>query len=228
MNLKVLQGSREILADGTQLESLPVSKRGSIYAMDYKQAAILQGLGYMVSVGAFSTAVGNGTVVDLDQPQYGMIIPSGTTIIPLRMAIQIQAPLLAADGNEVEALSFVDVTAATVAAALDGTWTTTHTPKNMKIQLVNPATSLCTVKSICSANTTSPTESIDLFHEYVFGDFQGTPANAMWTKHQALYEPVNPPFIVGPATLFAYWGGTVATLAFMQFNWIELPSTQVV
>jgi len=27
--------------------------------------------------------------------------------------------------------------------------------------------------------------------------------------------------------LFAYWGGTVAVNGFMQFFWIELPSTQV-
>jgi|GEM_PF-1919470 hypothetical protein len=225
----VQQIAKYINPDGTANKPY-MSKRGEQFVQDWIQAAILQGKGYIANIGALSTPVvggGAGTIVDLDQPEFGMIIPSGTTIVPIRLAIQLTTPLLATDADEAEALAFVDTTAATVAAALDGTWANTITPKNMRIALTNKESSNCTVKSVCSADTTDPTESIDLFHSVILGDVQGTAATALWTKHDALYEPRNPPFIVGPASLFAYWGGTVAVNGFMQFFWLEFPSTEV-
>lgn len=225
----VQQASKYIIPDGSA-NKLYASRRGELFTQDWIQAAILEGRGFIANVGALSTPVvggGAGTIVDLDQPEFGMIIPDGTTIIPIRLAIQLTTPLLATDADEVEALAFVDTTAATVAAALDGTWANTITPKNMRIALTNRNSSLCTVKSVCSADTTDPTESIDLCHIQLTGDVQGTPATALFTRNELLYEPKNPPMIVGPASLFAYWGGTVATSAFMQFFWIEIPSIQV-
>jgi hypothetical protein len=229
MDLKVQQSEKYLNPQG--IATAPyMNRRGEQFVMDWKQAAILEGYGFIANVGAFSTPVvggGNGTVADLDQPEFGMLIPSGTTVVPLRTAIQLTAPLLATDADECEAFAYVDTTAATVAAALDGTWTTTITPKNMKIALTNVHASLCTVKSACTADTTDPTESIDLFHSQITGDVQGTPANALWTRHNVLYEPKENPYIVGPACLFVHWGGTVATSGFMQFFWLELPSTHV-
>jgi len=225
----VQQAEKYIIPDGSANRPY-MSRRGELFTQDWIQAAILEGYGFIANVGALSTPVvggGAGTVVDLDQPEFGMIIPDGKTIIPIRLAIQLTTPLLATDADEVEALAFVDTTAATVAAALDGTWANTITPKNMRIALTNRKSSTCTVKSVCSGDTTDPTESIDLAHIQLTGDVQGTAATALWTKNELLYEPKNPPLIVGPASLFAYWGGTVATSAFMQFFWIELPSTQL-
>ncbi len=229
MDALVQQAEKYIIPDG-QADRPYMSRRGELYGMDWIQAAILEGYGFMANIGSLSTPIvggGAGTIVDLDQPEFGMIIPDGKTIIPIRLAIQLTTPLLATDADECEALCFVDTTAATVAAALDGTWANTITPKNMRIALTNKKSSTCTVKSVCSADTTDPTESIDLIHSVILGDVQGTPANAFFTKHELLYEPKNPPYIVGPASLFAYWGGTVAVNGFMQFCWIEIPSTQL-
>jgi len=226
----VQQASKYINPDGSSNKPYG-SKRGELFTQDWIQAAILEGRGFIANVGAFSTPVvggGAGTIVDLDQPEFGMIIPDGKTIVPIRMAFQLTTPLLATDADEAEALAFVDTTAATVAAALDGTWANTITPKNMRIAQTNRYSSECTVKSVCSGDTTDPTESIDLIHGIIVGDMNGTPANAMWTKNEVLYEPKNPPLIVGPASLFAYWGGTVATYAFMQFFWLEFASTELV
>ncbi len=225
----VQQSEKFIIPDGQAYRPY-MNRRGELFVQDWIQAAILEGYGFIANVGALSTPVvggGDGTIVDLDQPEFGMIIPDGKTIIPIRLAIQLTTPLLATDADEAEALVFVDTTAATVAAALDGTWANTITPKNMRIALANRKTSECTVKSVCSGDTTDPTESIDLAHAIITGDMNGTPANALWTKNELLYEPKHPPMIVGPASLFAYWGGTVAVNGFMQFFWIELPSTQV-
>ncbi len=229
MDALVQQSEKYIIPDGSANKPY-MSRRGELYNMDWIQAAILEGFGFMANIGSFSTPIvggGAGTIVDLDQPEFGMIVPDGKTIIPIRMAIQLTTPLLATDADEAEALVFVDTTAATVAAALDGTWANTITPKNMRIALTNKKSSTCTVKSVCSADTTDPTESIDLIHSVILGDVQGTPATALWTKHELLFEPKNPPYIVGPASVFAYWGGTVAVNGFMQFAWLEIPSTQL-
>ncbi len=229
MDAIVQQAEKYIIPDGTAQKPY-MSRRGELYSMDWIQAAILEGYGFMANIGSLSTPIvggGAGTIVDLDQPEFGMIVPDGKTIIPIRMAIQLTTPLLATDADEAEALCFVDTTAATVAAALDGTWANVITPKNMRIALTNKKSSTCTVKSVCSADTTDPTESIDLIHSVIVGDVNGTPANGIWTKHELLYEPKNPPYIVGPASIFAYWGGTVAVNGFMQFSWIEIPSTQL-
>jgi len=225
----VQQTEKFLIPDGSAYRPY-LNRRGELFTQDWIQAAILQGYGFIANVGALSTPVvggGAGTIVDLDQPEFGMIIPAGTTLVPVRLGIQLTAPLLATDADESEALAFVDTTAATVAAALDGTWANTITPKNMRVALANKQTSLCTVKSVCSADTTDPTESIDLAHTVITGDVNGTPANALWTKNELLYEPKNPPYIVGPASLFAYWGGTVATYAFMQFFWLEIPTSHL-
>jgi len=207
-----------------------MSKRGELFGMDWIQAAILEGYGFIANVGSLSTPVvggGDGTTVDQNQPEFGMIIPDGKTIVPIRLAIQLSTPLLATDEDEAEAVAIVDVTAATVAAALDGTWANTITPTNMRIALANRKASTCTVKSVCSGDTTNPTISTELDHAIIVGDMNGTPANALWTKNGLLYEPKNPPYIVGPSSLFAYWGGTVAVNGFMQFFWLELPSSQL-
>jgi hypothetical protein len=225
----IQQAEKYIAPDGSAIRQYG-SRRGEAYGMDWVQAAILEGYGFVANVGALSTPVvggGNGTIVDLDQPEFGMIIPAGKTIVPIRIAIQLTTPLAATDADEVEAVGYVDVTAATVAAALDGTWTTTTTPTNMRIALVNRNSSDCTVKSGCTADTTDPTESIDLFHMQLTADMNGTPANAMWNRPELVYEPKNPPYIVGPASMFIHWGGTVAVSGFAQIFWLELPSTQL-
>jgi hypothetical protein len=229
MEGKILQTTKEIFSEGVQVTGA-FSRRGDLFIADWIQAAIMEGRGFAANVGALSTPIvggGNGTIIDLDQPEFGMIIPSGTTLVPIRLNLQLTTPLLATDEDEAEAVAYVDTTAATVTAALDGTWANTITPKNMKIAVSNALASNCTVKSVCSADTTDPTESIDLMHTIIRGDVQGTAANALWTKNELLYEPKNPPFIIGPASLFVHWGGTVAVYGFMQFFWLELPTVQV-
>lgn len=210
-----------------------MTKYGERYMMDWRQRRLLQGYGFGIELGALSTEVtggGDGTVVDLDQPELGMTIPDGTTIVILKLAMQLLFPLLAADDEEVEALAFVDTTAATVTAALDGTWTTTETPKNLIIQTTNPRSSDCTVKTLCTVDTTDPTESYDLIHRVFHGDVQGTAANGLWQAGELLYPQPGQlaiPYIKGPASLFAYVGGTVATNFFLQFEWLEYPTTDL-
>ena len=225
MDALVQQASKNMLSQGIQ-GAPGMSIARELHTQDWKQARILEGRGFIATVGSFSTPVvggGAGTVIDLDQPEFGMIIPANYAVVPLRIAAQLTTPLGATDADECEFGVIVDTAAATVAAALDGTWANTITPKNMRIALTNAVSAASTVKSVCSADTTDPTSYTDIFHtQYTYET--KTDAGYSWTRHDALYEPVNPPYIVGPASLFMYWGGTVATSAFMQFFFLEIPT----
>ncbi len=203
------------------------TRDGAAFVADWKQSLIMEGRGFVVNVGAFSTPItggGNGTVLDLDQPELVISVPSGTAILPIRVHVQAQTPLLAADSDESEILVAVDRTAA---YNNDGTGTA-ETAFNLRTD--NPRTSNCTIVSAFTADMTAttgadPVLGIELAHSVIVGDVQGTAATALWTKHDLLYEPLTVPIIMGPAMLICYWGGTVATTGFAEAAWLELPST---
>jgi len=191
--------------------------KNRIVVPNWKQIAILEGRGFHVDVGAFSTPIvggGNGTVLDQDQPEAGISVPTGTTIIPIRVHVQCQTPLLATDADESEILIAWDQ-----AAAIDAGTSTTETA--LKMHDGSSVTSRCTCYSAFTGNCTNPTLSVELARAVVTGDMNGTPANALWGKLDLLYAPEAVPLIVGPASLIVYWGGTVGTSGFAQIEWLE-------
>ena len=190
---------------------------------NWKQNGIIDGNAFQVTVGTFSTPIqggGAGTVFDQDQPELYISVPSGTGIMPLRIRVDCQTPLIAADSDECEILIAVDRTQ----AITDGTGTT-ETPFNMRTDLTSTnRASLCTVKSACTGNTTNPSLSAEFSHRVIVADVQGTPANALWGSLYEEWEPGQSPVIIGPATLLVYWGGTVATSGFCSASWLEMPT----
>lgn len=209
-------------ADGTAPEALDASRYGELFmGPDWRQRAIMAGKGFQVTVGAFSTPItggGAGTVLDQDQPELVLSVPSGYMLVPLRISVQCQVPLLATDADEAEILVAVDRAAASNASGSTGT---AETVFNLRTDLTTG--SMVTAVSANTSNITNPTLGIELARAVVTGDVQGTAATALWTPLDLVYEPSNPPFIVGPAALYLYWGGTVATTGFAQVTWVELP-----
>lgn len=184
---------------------------------DWKQRAVLQGRGFQVDVGAFSTPIvggGNGTVIDQDQPEAMISVPSGTSIIPIRVSVQAQCGLAATDADENEIL-----VAADISQASDGTGTmTTETALKM---YVGQGTTLCTCYSAFTADATAPVLGMELARKVEVMDLVGTPANAWGHILDLVYEPAVPPILVGPCMLLVYWGGTVAVSGFAQIQWLE-------
>ena len=216
---------QRLTASGTanQLNPLVSSLDGALHQMSWREARIWEGKGFRCEVGTFSTPVtggGAGTILDQDQPELTIAIPSGTTLIPIRIHVQTQTPLLATDADESEILIAVDRLAASNASSSTGTVATVY---NMRTDL-GTSGSLVTAVGANTVNITNPTLSFSLAHSVVVGDVQGTPATALWTKQELLYEPLAPDLIAGPATLIVYWGGTVATTGFCQAAWIEVPT----
>lgn len=213
-----------VSSDSGGYNPLEATRDGSLFTADWKQRYIMAGRGYHVTVGAFSTGIvggGDGTIIDLDQPEAGVAIPNGTAIIPIRVSVQCHVPLLATDADEAEILVAVD---RATALAFDGTWATAETIFNLRTD--NPNASNCTSKSACTADTTDPVLGIELARKVVTGDVNGTPGfAAFWTDLNMVYEPLTPPIIMGPASLIVYWGGTVAVTGFAQIQWIEFAET---
>ena len=186
---------------------------------DWRMDYIKAGKGFHVDIGAFSTPIqggGAGTVLVQAEPEGIISIAAGYTLIPIRIHVVCQTPLIAADSNESEILIAVDK-----AAAVAGSGTaTTETPVNMHTG--SSATSATTCYSATTGAFTSPTLGMELGHAVKVGDVQGTAANALWGDLSLLYEPVTPPILTGPCAIYIYWGGTVATTGFAQVEWIEL------
>jgi len=201
------------------------SRAGELFVQDWRQALVYEGRAFHVTVGALTTPIvggGNGTTPDLDQPEFALSIPDGTAIVPMRVHVQVEVPLLAADSEVAEIILGADRV-----TAIGGGTSTAETAFNMRTD--NPRTTLCTAASAYTANSTAePVLGIELARSQRLGDFQGTPANAMWTQLELLYEPLNSPIIMGPATLLVYWGGTVAASGFAQVVWAELPENAFV
>ena len=98
---------------------------------DWRQALIARGFGWNVTVGSLSTGVtggGAGTVLDLDQPEFGISVPSGYTLIPHEFHIQVRPGLQTTDAHVTEILVAADRTAA---YAGDGT-VVAETPLNLR------------------------------------------------------------------------------------------------
>lgn len=212
-----------LTSSSTSGNPLVASLDGALHMMDWRQARIWEGRGYHVSIGAFSSPItggGAGTIFDQDQPEGVISIPSGTAVLPFRIHVQAQTPLLATDADESEILIAVDRAAASNASGATGTAEVIY---NLRTDL-STSGSLVTATSAVTTNITNPTLDIELASSRLVGDVQGTAATALWTKHEVLYEPYAPPLIVGPAAIYIYWGGTVATTGFAQVQWIEVPT----
>lgn len=217
-------------ADSTGFQAIDASRAGEMYTYDWKQRRIAEGKGFIVNVGAFSTPItggGAGTIIDLDQPECIINVESGKILVPVRFHIQTQQPLLATDADEVEILIAVDKAAKW---AGDGTFTT-ETPINMntgKTTAYSGSVGSAFTADMLATTGADAVLGLELARSVNVGDVNGTPGFAAFnTKHELLYEPAVAPFIAGPAAVYVYWGGTVATPGFAQLAFIELDADEV-
>ena len=141
---------------------------------DWKMDAIRDGRGFHVTIGTLTTGIvggGNGTIIDLDQPEFALAIPSGTSVLPLRIHVQCEPPVINADNDIQEIIIAFDED-----VAIAGGTATTETPKNMNDGHTN--TNLCTAKSAYTVNSTAePTEDEELARlvralDYLIGIFE--------------------------------------------------------
>lgn len=199
---------------------------GAALSADWRAALAARGFGWMVCAGSLSTPIvggGNGTVLDADQPEMVVDVPSGYTMIPTRLLVACQIPLGAADSDESEIAVLVDRTAVSGAVAANGTVTT---PTNMRSDILGGTCPLRCVTAVTTNLTAAPTASVDLAHAVRVFETK-TDVGTTWGELSLLYQPDVPPFLVGPATFVVYWGGTVATTGFGTLDFLAIPSALV-
>ena len=190
---------------------------------------IAAGMGRSVTLGAFSTPVAGGgaaNVLDIDRPQFACGVPAGYVIRPFRVTCQVQPGAATTDADETEIL---------LAADSLGLWSgdgasTLENPSNMRSDL--QIGSACRCGSIFSTEMTTtpgfavavaadPVLDMELAREVQTLELATAVSQNLYLVRLD-YEPDVPPFIVGPATLLLYYGGTVAVVGgFAQIQWVE-------
>jgi hypothetical protein len=196
---------------------------GNIVTLDWIQSLIARGFGWHTQVGTLITPIvggGNGTVIIIGRPELLISIPAGQCMLPYRVNVQCQCPLLATDADKVE----ISITADTT-QKWDGTGTfTSKVPTNARTD-IGGACPAQAASSFSAAVTQTIVMSNDYARTLLTGDVQGTPATAIWTRPELIWEPKNPPIIMGPAMLVIHYGGTVAVNGYVQAEFLMLPST---
>lgn len=195
---------------------------GSLLAADWRQAMIARGLGWNVTVGALSTPIvggGNGTVLDAEQPELAIAIPAGWAMVPLRFAVEVEPGIQTTDSHVTEILIGMDRTQAPTAGT-----STLEAPVNLRTDLATSCPLTC--RSAYTADGVTPVlEELD--RAQALTDVQGTAATVNVYQLKALYEPDYPPFIVGPAGFYVYFGGDIAASGFVQGSFLALPASLV-
>lgn len=221
--------SLELLAQAKSYDATPVetdlkSFLGALNTADWRQAMIARGYGWNVTVGTLSTGItggGAGTVLDQDRPEFGISVPSGYCMVPLRVSVQARIGLQTTDSHVNEIYLAVDRV-----AAFDGTGTTvTETALNLRTNITSACPLTCF--SAATANITNPTLSFDLARKEALTDVQGTAATVNVYQFDLVYEPTNPPFIIGPACMYGYFGGSIAVVGYAQVNFLAFASSLV-
>lgn len=199
---------------------------GSLTNMPWIQAMIARGYGRHVTIGTLSTPIvgGGGTdVVLIQQPEFVIEVPLRTTVVPFRIHIQLEPPLMAADDEETDIVIAIAVGEDTNAGIANNV---TEVVWNLRTDGATGSNSR--VRSAIVSNLGSaPTLDIELAHSHQIAEFAGVPANALWASHSLLYEPTNPPFVVGTSTIIGYWGGTVATSGYAEIQFLEFPTAKI-
>ncbi len=193
-----------------------------LLAADWRQALIARGFGWNVTVGSVSTPIvggGNGTVIDPEQPELAIFVPSGQCLIPLRIAVEVELGIQTTDSHRTEILIGTDRTQLPTAGT-----STLEVPINLRTDI----TTSCPLTARSAYTVDGITPVLDeLDRAQALTDVQGTAATVNVYQLKTVYEPKFPPFICGPAGLFVYVGGNVAPSCFIQASFLAIPASLV-
>lgn len=207
--------------DGAQSEFDVRGILGAALAADWRQALIARGCGWLVDVGTLTTPIvggGNGTVLDLEQPELAINVPAGVAMVPLRIAVECQLGLQTTDSHESEIWIGFDRTQVQTAGT-----STAEVPANLRSDL----TTACpfTAYSAYTADGIAAPVITTLARKQGLTDLQGIATTLNVYQFDLLYEPHCPPMIIGPAHIAVYWGGDIAVSGFAQAAVLAFPAS---
>lgn len=216
---QVRQKSPAIFTDG-DFENVRSDRTGAVFTADWKLSLLEEGRCFTAAFGAMGatdiTELTAGS--NLDQPDFGISVPSGTALIPLYINIAAKVPL---DADDADAFFIVCVDTA-AAYAGDGT-VTAVTPINM-ISGDTAITTAATVFEDASADITDPTVTdILMAAQQQIGM---TTSGVALSNLNLVYDPALPRVLVGPAAIYGYGGGSDTVTWVGVAHWAEVPSTR--
>jgi hypothetical protein len=200
-------------ASGNQDIALQGTKDGALYIADYVLGMALEGRVFNASVGTASTvATFLATWVE-SKPQLNIDAPLGTTIIPLRMQVYLEA----------QAGALTEIFATSGTNNIGAGTSTAVTPVSNRTD--RPVASLAVVNSLYSVAGTTQTGQNEFWHTgYNFADATTHPGKYFEWDYRN-----NPQVIVGVGSLALYIdaNGNTAPTGFIRATWIELPTAYV-
>jgi len=196
---------------------------GTLFTQEWCQSMVLEGRVFCAQAGLLSTAITWTATATNDQtkPAMFLAVPSGTTVIPLYIAVYMEAFGLTAQ-SECEALT------GTGAVSAGGT---AMAITNMRSDA--PITSLCTATSDITGGT-APTANISAFwrdgEQFTITKSAGSataavsdPHNFTWKRSDTIVAPV----IKGAGQLLVTQGSQAGT-GFGKIIFIELPTSYLI
>jgi hypothetical protein len=195
---------------------------GSLLVADWRQALIARGFGWHIQVGALTTPItggGAGTVIDLEQPELAINVPSGYAMLPLRINVETQIGLQTTDAHENEIVIGVDRTQQQTAGT-----STIEEPLNMRTDLAAAAPFTCF--SAYTADGVAAPVITELARKQSVTDVQ-TAVGVNVYQFDLLYEPRHPLLIVGPAHIAVYYSGDIALPGYIQASVLAIPSALI-
>ena len=192
------------------------TRDGAAFMADWMEKLALMGRVFHAANGSVTTPL-TFLVTAANRPDAWIRVPSGTSILPLKVNYALEAyagtaPELALRVAE------NDIGNATSTAATAG-------PRGSRTD--NPLTSNCTVRHLATGDATAETNPISIFRrtiaaaEAAGNDFAGS---GVITREMMGY-----PGLVGPASLILYIAATTTqATGFVMWSWAEVPTAQLV
>ncbi len=190
---------------------LRVNRRGTALALPEFQEMVAQGNVFTVNIGVDSTPNNfTETAYDEDQPQFGLDIPSGTTVVPLGIELYLETTAGALN----EAFFRMD-------DGLLGAGTSTPTTIVSMLQGVSDDQrfSRCTARRQYTDNAAAITTGPEFARiGYPFSDAATDPAKLFrWSASDLGFAPM----AQGESSISGYVLGGTAPTGYLTFTWAE-------
>lgn len=207
---KVVTSTPQSLSPGAAAVA-SVNKRGEIIGMPWHVQLGLEGKLFAAMAGTETAPITLGnTVIDNDQPEFILRVPTGTTVIPLFAQIVLEATgaALFEGGMAVEDSD-------------PGSGTSTvadQVPTNMKSR---GAGSTCTARQLVTANLTQ----VNLRWIWRCGEPADLDSAVGGNRFNWTYMDNIPPLLVGPAALMLYAANGTSGTGFITLIFAEFASS---
>ena len=223
MTFEVVVGKPELAGPGASKARL--NRRKEVVVASNVESWYSEDRVFQQSVGSLSTPVtggGAGTVLDADQPEAIIDVPDGQVLRLISVRVDVQVGVSTADADETEIVLAIDRTAISGVTATNGV---VEIPIGGRTSVAS-GSAMQFVSAVTTNLAGAPTLSVELAHPVIHA-VVGDATSYAHPRLELDYEPSVPDYVVGPATVVLYFGGTIAALGFAHFKWAEFTKLEL-